>query len=94
MVGGTRGVGNEAVYRDPAAGHLGTLESSFKWTVLISVSQVHVAAHQRDTAPGARPWGGGHPHSNTWCSGWGPHSARGCARLPWTPFPVPQRCPQ
>lgn len=53
----------------PLLGTWAPLESSFKWTVLISVSQVHVAVHRRDTAPGTRPWGGGHPHSNTWCSG-------------------------
>lgn len=53
----------------PLLGTWAPLESSFKWTVLISVSQVHVATHRRDTAPGTRPWGGGLPHSNTWCSG-------------------------
>lgn len=90
VVGGTRGVGNDAVYRDPIAGYLASLESSFKWSVLLSVSRIHVATHPRDTNLGTRAWKRDHPHSNTWSSGWGPRSDSGCAGLSWTPFPAPQ----
>lgn len=49
----------------PLLGTWAPLQSSLKWSVWLSASQIHVTTHQTDTAPGSRVWGGGQPHSNT-----------------------------